>query len=172
MSSYGQYQSSIINLFILLFPPLYLIHDIEEIFTVEPFLIEHSDIIPFHVTTLEFAVAFSLLWVIASIGCYQTSRERRFLGMKPVTYLSFLVPGIILANAIGHVLQFLYFKDYVPGMITSILILIPYSFVTARFLIMNGKVTVKKLVTYFLIGFVVQGPLALLAHIFSSFIVE
>ncbi|MEH7380914.1 HXXEE domain-containing protein [Bacillus sp. JJ1533] len=160
-----------LNFFLLLFPPLYLIHDIEEILTVEHFLIKNSTIIPFHVSKLEFAVAFSLLWIVASVGCLMAKRGKQFLGMNPVTYLSFLVPGIILANAIGHVLQFLFFKDYVPGIITSVLVLIPYSFLTARFLI-TEEVTVKKLVTYFIIGFVIQGPLALLAHIFSSFIVE
>ncbi|MEH7238024.1 HXXEE domain-containing protein [Bacillus sp. JJ1562] len=161
-----------IKMFLLMFPLLYLFHDIEEILTVEQFLIEHSDIIPIRVTTLEFAVAFSLLWVLASVGCYQAFREKQFLGMKPTTYLSFLVPGIILANAIGHVMQFLFIREYVPGIITSVMVLIPYSFFTARFLITTGEVTTKKLVAYFGIGIVVQGPLALLAHIFSSSIVK
>lgn len=160
------------HLLLLLFPPLYLIHDIEEIFTVEKFLLDHSNLVPFRVTALEFAVAFSLLWILATVGCFQTYRDRQFLGMKPATYLAFLVPGIILANAIGHVLQFIFFKDYVPGLITSIFILIPYSFFTARFLITTEEVTVKKLVAYFIIGFVAQGPLALLAHIVSSTIVK
>ncbi|MFD1778456.1 HXXEE domain-containing protein [Fredinandcohnia salidurans] len=161
-----------IHLFLFLFPLLYLIHDIEEILTVEKFLLKHSDLFPFRITALEFAVAFSLLWILALVGCFQTYRNKRFLGMKPATYLAFLVPGIILANAIGHVLQFIYLKDYIPGLITSIIILIPYSFFTARFLIIRGEITVKKLVTYFVIGFLAQGPLALLAHIVSSTIVK
>nr|WP_269719490.1 HXXEE domain-containing protein [Bacillus timonensis] len=160
------------HLYLILFPLLYLIHDIEEILTVEKFLIEHSDIIPFRVTTLEFTVAFLLLWVLASVGCYQAFQGRKFLGMKPGTYLSFLVPGVILANAVGHILPCLIFKEYVPGIITSIFILVPYSFFTARFLITMGEVTVKKQITYFVIGFAAQMPLAFLAHIVSSNIVK
>lgn len=52
--------------------------------------------------------------------------------MNPTTYLAFLVPGILLANGIGHFLQFIFFKEYVPGIITSIFILYPYSFFTAK----------------------------------------
>ncbi|WP_318502339.1 HXXEE domain-containing protein [Bacillus sp. T3] len=153
-----------------LFPPLYLIHDMEEILTVEKFLNVHSNIIPFRVTTIEFSIAFTLLWIIGSIGCFKALKNKQFIGMKPTTYLSFLVPGILLANGIGHLLQFIFFRAYVPGIITSILILFPYSFITAKFLIAERVLTMKKLYIYLLIGFVLQAPLAFFALFIAKFI--
>jgi hypothetical protein len=156
---------------LLLFPPLYLIHDIEEIITVEKFLEENSNIIPLSVTTLEFSFAFILLWILASIGCYKAFLGKRFIGMRPTTFLAFLVPGILLANGIGHFMQFIFFKDYVPGIITSILILYPYSFFTAKFLIGERLITKKRLLSYLLIGFVLQAPLAKIALYVSKLII-
>lgn len=156
---------------LLLFPPLYLIHDIEEIITVEKFLKENSNTIPFSVTTLEFALAFTLLWILASLGCYKAFIGKKFLCMKPTTYLAFLVPGILLANGIGHLLQFIFFKGYVPGVITSIFILYPFSFFTAKFLIREKIITKVRFLSYLLMGFVLQGPLALIALYISKLVI-
>ncbi len=153
---------------IILFPFLYLLHDIEEIITVEKFLNAHSNIIPFRVTTVEFALAFTLLWILASIGCFKAFAGRNFFRMKPTTYLSFLVPGILLANGIGHLFQFIFFKDYVPGIITTIFIIFPYSFLTVKFLITERLLTLKRFLRYLILGFVLQIPLALVAHFISK----
>lgn len=153
---------------ILLFPFLYLLHDIEEIVTVEKFLSSHSDIIPFHVTAVEFSLAFTLLWLVASIGCFKAAAGRSFLGMKPVVFVSFLIPGILLANGIGHLFQFTFFRSYVPGIVTSLLIIFPYSFFTAKQLIAERLLTVKRFLGYLILGFILQVPAALAAHIISK----
>jgi hypothetical protein len=124
--------------------------------------------IPFQVTTEEFSLAFTLLWIFASIGCFQASSGRKFLGMNPSTYLSFLVPGLLLANGIGHLIQFLLIKDYVPGIISTVLILFPYSFFTVKFLITEKLLTFKRFLVYLIVGFVIQVPLALAAHYLSK----
>lgn len=165
-----QYPLSTFKKLVFLFPLLYFIHDIEEILTVEKFLEENSNRIPFSVTTLEFSFAFILLWILSSIGCYKAFIGEKFIGMNPTTFLSLLVPGTLLANAIGHLLQFIFFKDYVPGIITSVMILFPYSFFTAKFLITERSVTIKRLCIYFLVGFVLQAPLALVALTSAKFI--
>lgn len=153
---------------IILFPFLYFLHDLEEILTVEKFLIANSDLIPFRVTAVEFALAFTLLWLVSSTGCFKAYAGKRFLSMKPSTYLAFLVPGIILANGIGHFVQFIFFKDYVPGIITTVFILFPYCFYTAKLLINEKELTVRRFLLYLLIGFVLQAPLALLAHFIAK----
>lgn len=61
-----QIKSQVANLakikrFIWLFPLLYFIHDLEEILTVETFLYNHSETIPFTLTTKQFTFAFLLL---------------------------------------------------------------------------------------------------------------
>ncbi|MGP4040954.1 HXXEE domain-containing protein [Gracilibacillus sp. D59] len=83
--------------------------------------------------------------------------------MNPTTYLSVLVPGILLANGIGHILQFTFFTSYVPGLLTSILIIFPYSFFTTKFLITEGLLTIKRFLIFLLIGFVLQALLAFVA---------
>jgi hypothetical protein len=170
METIKQYDELKFRRILLLFPPLYLIHDIEEIITVEWFLNEYSNIIPFSITTLEFSFAFTLLWIFASIGCYRAFSRKSFIGMKPVTFLAFLVPGILLANGTGHLLQFILFKNYVPGIITSIIVLYPYSFFTSKFLIAERLITKKRLLSYLVLGFFAQAPIALIALYLSKFI--
>jgi hypothetical protein len=142
------------------FPIIFLIHDLEEIFTVEAFLAKHPGI-PFHVNTLQFTAAFLLLWIVSTIGCYHTLKNRSFLGLSPKTLFCFLVPGILLANGIGHLLQALFFQSYTPGVVTSVLVIFPYSYLTIRTLTEIGWLTKRSLVLNLLIGFVAQGPFAL-----------
>ncbi|WP_077618191.1 HXXEE domain-containing protein [Bacillus sinesaloumensis] len=171
MEPFKEYDVSKFRNLLLLFPPLYLIHDIEEIITVEKFLEENSNVIPFSVTTVEFLFAFTLLWILAAIGCYKAFLGIRFIGMEPTTFLAFLVPGILLANSIGHLLQYIFFKDYVPGIITSVFILIPYSLFTAKFLISERVITKTRLLSHLIVGFIAQALLALIALFISKIII-
>lgn len=161
-----------LNTFIWLFPLLFFIHDLEEILTVEKFLVKHSHIVPIHVTRIEFSFAFILLWLIASIGCYRASRRRRFLGMEASTFFSFLVPGIFLANGIGHLLQFIFFRSYVPGIITSVLIIYPYSFVTLKYLLNENLLTIRRFLLFLYLGFILQAPFALVAIVIAKVLVS
>ncbi|WP_256989270.1 HXXEE domain-containing protein [Bacillus sp. EB106-08-02-XG196] len=153
---------------LILFPFLYLLHDLEEIITVEKFLNTYSNIIPFQVTTGEFALAFTMLWILASIGCFKAYAGRSFFRMHPTTYLAFLVPGILLANGIGHLFQWIFFKDYVPGIVTTVFIIFPYFFLTMKSLITEKLLTFKRFLSYFIVGFILQAPLALVAHFISK----
>jgi hypothetical protein len=153
---------------ILLFPILYFIHDIEEIITVERFLEEHSVLIPVKVTSSQFAAAFGILWVVASIGCIRAFQSKNYLGMKPVSFFSLLFPGILLANGIGHVLQFVFFLEYVPGLLTSVLIIFPYSFIALKYLLEEDLITAKKFFFQLALGFILQGPLAFAALFISK----
>ncbi|MGJ7922837.1 HXXEE domain-containing protein [Neobacillus sp. LXY-4] len=157
-----------LNRFIWLFPVLFLIHDIEEIVTIEKFLSVHSDVIPIKITAIEFTVAFIMLWLIAFFGCFQSAKQRPFLGMRPITFFSFLVPGILLANGIGHVFQFIFFQSYVPGVFTSVIIIFPYSFVSLKFLLKEELLTIKRFWIFLLVGFISQGPLAASALLISK----
>lgn len=156
------------NKLIWLFPLLYFIHDMEEILTVESFLLTHSDRIPVQITTLEFTLAFLLLWAVAVIGCYFASKQKRFLGMEATTFFSFLVLGILLANGIGHLFQLFFFREYVPGIITSILIIYPYSFLALKYLLKEQVLTVKRFLIFLVLGFILQAPLAASALLISK----
>jgi Protein of unknown function with HXXEE motif len=135
----------------------------EEILTVETFLREHQEQIPFSITTIEFTVAFLVLYMISVFGCYRALQNKSFLGMSPTQYFIVLVPGFLLANAIGHVLQAIYFRSYVPGVITTFVVVFPYCFVSLRFLLKHNLLSKTKFLVIFLVTFIFQAPLALMA---------
>ncbi|MFX3623226.1 MAG: HXXEE domain-containing protein [Ectobacillus sp.] len=157
-----------LHVLIWLFPILYFIHDLEEILTVESFLEKQAHLIPFRVTTAQFTFAFALLWIVAFIGCYQASKQRTFLGMDGTAFFSFLVPGILLANGIGHLLQAIFFRGYVPGILTSIFIIYPYAFLTLYYLLKNGVLTMRRFLFFFVLGFILQGPIAFAALLIAK----
>jgi hypothetical protein len=80
--------------------------------------------------------------------------------MEPHTFFAFLVPGIFFANGVGHLLQFLFFRSYVPGLITAILIIYPYSLFALRLLLREGILTLQGFFLFFCLGFLLQGPFA------------
>ena len=162
-------QSSAIKKFILFFPILFLIHDLEEIVTVEQFQLPIQ--LPFTISTLEFTIAFVFLWIIVAIGCLNAAKGRNFLGIKPLSFFSLLVAGVFLANGIGHVLQTIVFQKYVPGVITAALLMIPYCMLAVRKLYSAKILTMKQVVGYLLIGFVVQTPAAILMLLVGKMIV-
>jgi hypothetical protein len=150
---------------------VFLIHDLEEILTVETFIREHREQIPLFVTTLEFAVAFLILYIITVFGCYRAWQNKSFIGMSPVQYFIVLVPGFLLANGIGHVLQAIYFRSYVPGLITTLVIVFPYCFVSLRYLLKRNLLSKKKFLILFFVTFILQAPFALMALLLGKLFV-
>ncbi|HZG60093.1 MAG TPA: HXXEE domain-containing protein [Anoxybacillus sp.] len=150
---------------------MYLIHDMEEILTVETFLREHQEKIPFSVTTIEFTVAFLVLYIISVFGCYRVLRNKSFLGMSPAQYFIVLVPGFLFANGVGHVLQFIYFRSYVPGIYTTLVVIFPYCFFSLRFLFKHKILSKTKFLFIFLSAFILQAPLAFIALLLGEILV-
>jgi hypothetical protein len=150
---------------------VYLIHDIEEILTVEAFLEEHHQKIPFSITTLEFTVAFVFLFIISTVGCYRGLKNKKFIGMLPTQFFIVLVPGFLLANGVGHVLQFIYFRSYVPGIYTTLVIIFPYCFFSLRFLFKHKILSKTKFLFIFLSAFILQAPLAFIALLLGEILV-
>ncbi len=95
-------------------------------------------------------------------------KEEVFLGMEPLTFFSILVPGLFLANGVSHFIQFIIIKNYVPGIITSILVIYPYSFFTLTYLFKEKLITMKKFMWFLCLGFILQIPFALLSLWFSE----
>ena len=146
-------QSSTLKNLILCFPLIFLIHDLEEIVTIEH--IQLPIRLPFTISTLEFTFAFVFLWIIVTVGCLYAAKGRSFLWLKPLSFFSLLVAGAFLANGIGHVLQAIVFQKYVPGVITAALLLIPYCIIAIKKLYKVKLLTKKQVIGYLLIGFIV-----------------
>ena len=143
----------------LLFPVIFLLHDIEEIITIEYFTLPFG----FALSRKEFTAAFLLLWLIVLVGCLVAFVGKRFLWMKPTIFFAWLVAGVFLANGIGHVLQAIYFWSYVPGLLTAVFLLLPFCLFSIVVLYRQGVLTKKQIPLYLLVGFVLQTPFALIA---------
>ncbi|MGF9975894.1 HXXEE domain-containing protein [Viridibacillus arvi] len=152
---------------LLIFPIVFFIHDLEEIATVENFTMK----LPFSVSTEEFIIAFILLWIIVVIGCVTAANNKRFIGILPIKFFALLVAGVFLANGIGHVVQSVIFKKYVPGVITAVVILIPFCLLCIRKLILENLITPNQVGVYLLVGFLLQTPFALISLLIAKFIV-
>lgn len=87
--------------------------------------------------------------------------------MEPITFF-ILSPGLFLANGVSHLFQFIILKDYVPGIITSIIVIYPYSILTLRYLLKEKLITMKKFIGILFLGFILQVPFALLSHWFAK----
>jgi hypothetical protein len=78
-------------------------------------------------------------------------------------FFSLLVSGIFLGNGIGHILQFIFFRSYVPGIISTILILLPFYFISIKYLYEEQLITISKLLNFLLLGGILQTPFALVS---------
>ncbi|EIJ82021.1 hypothetical protein PB1_03750 [Bacillus methanolicus PB1] len=117
-----------------LFPILFMFHDFEEILTVEKWTKQNKEqvlaVLPqsvrkyfyssFKMTTLQFAQ--DVFWVFLSITA------GTILAVIFSFYYIFLVfLAIFFAHVFTHIGQAIYLKKYTPGVITSILLVLPYS---------------------------------------------
>lgn len=117
-----------------LFPILFMFHDFEEILTVEKWTKENKEQVlaalpqsirkyfysSFKMTTLQFAQ--DVFWVYLSITA------AAIIAVIFSFYYIFLVfLAIFFAHAFTHIGQAFILKKYTPGVITSILLVLPYS---------------------------------------------
>ena len=121
-----------INIWVLSFIMIFMLHNLEEIITIEKWRqrtyprIAHKipsfirkELESNKITTVQFAVVVFVLSVVVSGGLIYTSVFEQY----------FIFLGVCLffaANIFTHPLQSLYLRCYTPGVITSLLLVIPY----------------------------------------------
>ncbi|OCA87909.1 hypothetical protein A8F94_08745 [Bacillus sp. FJAT-27225] len=131
---------------IWLFPIIFIFHDLEEIITIESSMAASKNIYPktnfieqtvrmrekLGSTAAELAVSATWILLIISFTTVMTSRGGSFL-------LFIAILNLFVLQAFMHIVQTIMFKGYTPGILTSLLLLIPYCLVTYFFLVENGK---------------------------------
>jgi len=150
---------------ILLIPLVFLIHDLEEILTVEQFELP----VPIEISTLQFTLAFILLWIVVTWACIRAANQKSFLGMNPNTTFTFII-AIFLFNGIGHVLQSIIFWKYVPGVITAVVLLIPFCLYSLKRLHDEQSITKKEFTKLLLVAAIIITPTILVALLIGKFI--
>jgi hypothetical protein len=74
-----------------------------------------------------------------------------------------VVTGAFVGNGITHVLEAAAFRGYTPGVVTAVLISLPYGWLAARALVREGLARRRTLLVALAVGIAAQVPLALLA---------
>jgi hypothetical protein len=164
-----------IRTLIWLFPIVFMFHDFEEIILGERWLKKNSgDIMgrikkiapPFAARQLEavfeksaaeLAFTVSLIFGLTFISAYLAVAYKAF-GFFLLASLTFFLHGFM------HVGQAIILRRYVPAVISSVLIVIPYGLVLYWRLFAEGMVNISGLVIYFLAAVALTIPFILVMH--------
>ena len=119
---------------ILALPVVFCIHDLEELIFLDK-IPSLSSILPVKIQDLiqvskpQFAAAISLLFIAILIITIQWYR-------KPSSSTRAAVMGFVLVglffNGLTHIGQAILFRQYVPGLVTAAVLLLPYTFVILK----------------------------------------
>jgi hypothetical protein len=146
-------------------PVLFLIHDTEEILTIAPWLRDHGAELPSvlrrfsGITTGEFALAVLVLFLgFLAVAAHGARRARQ--GRVSVPFL--LVAGAFAGNGITHLGQAALLGGYTPGLVTALLMVLPYGVLLGEQMRRTGLVTRRTWVGAVAAGVVLQVPLILL----------
>ncbi|MEK4381597.1 HXXEE domain-containing protein [Aeribacillus sp. FSL K6-2848] len=117
-----------------LFPILFMFHDFEEILTVEKWTKQNKEqvlaVLPksirkyfyssFQMTTVQFA--YDVFWIFLTI-----TTATCLAVIFSFYYIFLMLLFIFFAHVFTHLGQALYLRKYTPGVITSIILVLPYS---------------------------------------------
>jgi len=162
----GEWKGPSLITWMWLGPLAFLVHDAEEIATVAPWLRANRSALPAaaqpfaHVTTEQFALGVAVLFVgyVAAVaaGAYLLRR-----GRFPLPFL--LVTAAFVANGLTHPIQALLFRGYTPGVVTALLVALPYGYGVARGFRRAALLSASTLRWLLLAGVLLQVPLVILA---------
>jgi hypothetical protein len=142
-----------------LVPPLYLLHELEEYWTVLPWLDANRSSLPgflreIHPANASFVLAAAavFLLVFLTVAALITRHPER-----GVWYSVFALLVVArLENGLAHLVQAAVFGGYTPGVITAAVVLIPVSAFVLSDFIRRGRIAKRSLVWMVPAGFAVQ----------------
>jgi hypothetical protein len=161
---------------IWLFPIAFMFHDFEEIILFEPWLRKNAAAIKSRIqnrvpaflvkqietiltkSTTEFTFPVTLIFALTGIAA--------FLAVEYASYdFLLLASGSFFLHGFMHLGQAIVLRRYVPAMISSALIVIPYGIVLYARLIEEKIVDMPELLGYFLIAIALTIPFILVMHL-------
>lgn len=165
---------SLVWLFIVIF----ILHDLEEIIWVETWIKKNrNDVINkiparlknqldnmFNITSGQFAFAV-LLEFILFIPCTFIAAEQG----KFFLFISF--NSLFLLHVLTHVGQSLYLRMYTPGVVSAVILVLPYTLYLFTILLKEDLITWGELLISIPVGFVII-PIVLLGHTLGKKIVK
>lgn len=143
-----------VQTWIWLFPIAFIIHDFEEIIMVEKWIKHNSaklnEILPtkmadriksqFSMTTAQFSVAVFIIFLFVSSS---TILANQYLLQSSLGNIHFfvVVTLVFFLHAFTHIGQSILLRSITPGVVTSIFVILPYSFYLYRALFANEVIT-------------------------------
>lgn len=134
------------------------VHNIEEAFTLDPFLpvikerlsrFGHKDIVP---TWPQYRLALITVTLIPYVVAILPIKPARRLTLMLVTSTTMLI------NVIPHLAGSLIFKRYVPGLVSSLLINLPSSLLTIFLAFRSGFLNMRKMAVISAFASLLHGP--------------
>lgn len=160
---------------IWLFPIVFMLHDFEELIGFEPWLKRHAPevstklqrVLPTALlprmdamlakSTARFAVPIALIFLLTVIASF-AAVEFQSYGFFLAASAAYVLHGLM------HIGQAIAMRRYVPSLITSLLIVLPYGALLYPRLVAEGIVTWPGLLLYGLVGVVAILPVILGMH--------
>jgi hypothetical protein len=166
---------SVNKYWLMALPLVFFIHDLEEMITLEIFqpVILAKVPLKYHalvqINTPQFAAAISLLLIGICIITY--------LGLKcsdtPIIRgLFFWILFVLWINSLTHILQALSFGHYVPGLVTALCLVMPYSMIFFYNIHGAMKVNLKSVLVLFITALVSSPPIIFFSLQFGKMIVK
>ncbi|MDF2628920.1 MAG: hypothetical protein K0R39_2751 [Symbiobacteriaceae bacterium] len=126
---YALQQRLTVDRLIWLFPVVFILHDLEEVFTMVPWMEQHPELMarlpfaPAVTTTAQVAGAVAFEWVLTFVAAYCGVRELR----RARTHWFFMgLTAALFLNVFTHVGQGVLARGYIPGLWTAPTLLLPY----------------------------------------------
>jgi len=162
---------------IWLFPIAFMLHDFEELLFWESWLSQHGAEIKrrvpaFLARRIGSIADKSTAQAAASIGLiFSLTALSAFLATEAHAYGFFLVAsGLFFVHGFVHVIQAIAWRSYIPAVITSVGIVLPYGFLLYGRLTGEGLVTWSGLALSLLLGAVLMAPFILAMHAIGDFL--
>jgi hypothetical protein len=169
--------STDIHTLIWLFPVAFMFHDFEEIVLWELWLDKHGDEVKrrlpaFLAKRVNTIVGKSTAQAALPIGLiFSLTAMCSFLATDCQTYGPFLLAsGVFFIHGFMHVGQAVALRRYIPAVITSAVIVIPYGLVLYWRLTRVGIVDWAGVFIYFLLGAVLMVPFILVMHAVGDYV--
>ena len=154
-----------------LFPIAFMFHDFEEILFWELWLKKHGEEVKRRLPAflakraspiLEKSTAEASFSIFLIFSCTVLAA---FLAAERQSYSFFLLAsGAFFLHGFMHIGQAIALRKYVPAVITSALVVIPYGLILYWSLIRAGLIGIPKLLMYFLIAIALTIPFILVMH--------
>lgn len=152
-----------------LLPIIFLIHNMEEFPFLQKWANERINDSRFGLfkdlyQLSNIAIAMILLTLAVSIVIWMEYKKRNYITFN----LTFLCICLLLINGIVHVGQFFLYKRYVPGLITAVLLLIPYMTYIIYLFIKNNDIKTREVIKYLVISIIIMSPIIFLFLLISN----